>query len=226
MLLMRKKLLRQISKRMQERYSNRYRSLRYDVRTLGWGSTEQQELRFDQTLHGGVDFTNRVVLDLGCGFGDYLSFLSNRKMRFREYIGMDINPDLLNEARKRHSRRRRQNFRFTTGDLVIETPKKPIADVGVMLGVLNLNHKGVVDNYEYSFLCIRNAFALVREALIVDFLSANRFTEYPKEEFVFYHEPERMLSFALTLTPGVLLKHDYEPIPQKEFMMFLKKTDL
>ncbi len=222
---MRKHLLRQISKQTIERYSNRYHSLRYDIRTLGWGTVEQQQHRFEQTLQGGVNFSNRAVLDIGCGFGDYLSFLTRHRIRFDKYIGLDINPDLLAEAKKRQSRRRARNFSFTTSDLLNDGSLEPIVDVAVMLGVLNFNHKGLVDNYEYSYRCIRKAFALVREALIVDFLSAKRFSGYPKEDFVFYHDPVRMLKFAMSLTPNAILKHDYRPIPQKEFMMFLFKKD-
>jgi len=32
-----------------------------------------------------------------------------------------------------------------------------------------------------------------------------------------------MLDFALALSPNVVLKHNYAPIPQKEFMLFIYK---
>jgi predicted alpha/beta hydrolase len=49
-----------------ERYSNRYKKLGYDVKTLGWGSVEQQEYRFSQTLD--IDFKDKSIVDIGCGF--------------------------------------------------------------------------------------------------------------------------------------------------------------
>ena len=59
--------------------------------------------------------------------------------------------------------------------------------------------------------------------LVVDFLSTSLTPDYPKEDAVFYHDPEKMLSFALGLTPNVTLIHDYPPIPQKEFMLVLHR---
>jgi len=63
----------------------------------------------------------------------------------------------------------------------------------------------------------------VRELLVVDFLSLQYAPNYPKEDFVFYHDPLKMLEFAFELTPNVLLKHNYAPIPQREFMLYLYK---
>ena len=92
-----------------------------------------------------------------------------------------------------------------------------------MLGVLNFNLKDKANNLEYSKLAITNAFSHVDETLIVDFLSSKLTSEYPKEDFVFYHNPIDMLEFALTLTDNVKLIHNYMPIPQKEFMLILSK---
>jgi len=98
-----------------------------------------------------------------------------------------------------------------------------VADAGIMLGVLNLNLKEKFDNYAYSELFIEKAFGCVKKLLVVDFLSEEITAPYPKEDFVFYHNPARMLEFAFTLTPNVVLKHNYQPIPQKEFMLYLYK---
>ena len=46
-----KSKLETIAKQTCSRYSQRYREMGYNVRTLGWGSTEQQELRFDRVLN-------------------------------------------------------------------------------------------------------------------------------------------------------------------------------
>lgn len=207
---------------MIARYSTRYRDMGYHIRTLGWGTLEQQRYRFAQTLAMGLNFEGKAVLDIGCGFGDYVDFLAESGVGFSSYLGLDINPDLIGEAQQRHQGRPERNFRvldLCVGDL----PCEPLGDVGVMLGLLNLNLHGEMDNYEYSCNIIANALSLVREALVVDFISARRLEEYPKEDFIFYHNPSRMLDFAFTLADNVVLKHDYLPIPQKEFMLVLKR---
>lgn len=211
-----------IAANMVQRYTNRYRDLGYHVRTLGWGSAEQQRRRFAMTLTLGLDLTGKRVVDIGCGFGDYYDYLKDAGVSCDSYLGLDINPDLLHEARARHEDDPRTTF--VQADLTQEQPDEPLGDVGVMLGVLNLNLHDAFNNEMYSRQLITRAFGLVRQALIVDFLSARLDPGYPREDFVYYHEPCRILDFALSLTPDVVLKHDYQPLPQKEFLLLLRKT--
>lgn len=216
-----KKELEEISAMMVDRYSNRYRKLGYNVHTLGWGSKEQQEFRFRQTLAGIEPDGEKTLLDIGCGFGDYFSFLTAENLAVKKYLGWDINPDLIAEAAKIWESNPVAEFNVV--NISAEEPPAK-ADIAIMLGLLNLNLQGKVDNYEYSFGLIKNAFACVNEVLVVDFLSAKLTPDYPKEDFVFYHEPAKMLEFALTLSPNVVLKHNYAPIPQKEFMLFIYQS--
>lgn len=217
-----KKELEEISAMMVERYSNRYRKLGYNVHTLGWGSKEQQEYRFRQTLDGIGSGPDKTLIDIGCGFGDYFAFLTAENLAVKKYLGWDINPDLIAEAAKIWEKNPAAEFSVVNISAGKPAPAK--ADIAIMLGLLNLNLQGKVDNYEYSFDLIRNAFACVNEVLVVDFLSTELTPDYPKEDFIFYHEPARMLEFALTLSPNVVLKHNYAPIPQKEFMLFIYKS--
>jgi SAM-dependent methyltransferase len=212
---------KKISSQTIERYSKRYAQLGYDVRTLGWGSKEQQEYRFMQTLSSPYDFEGKTILDIGCGFGDYANFLIEQNIPFGQYIGWDINPDLSAEAKKRY--KDNSKVQFETVNLSSLENIQPVADIAVMLGVLNFNLKGQLDNYEYSESMIQKALPLVKELMIVDFLSEYRTSGYPKEEFVFYHNPVKMLEFALLFSENVELKHNYAPIPQKEFMLFIGK---
>jgi SAM-dependent methyltransferase len=217
-----KKELIDISREMIERYSRRYKQLGYDVKTLGWGTREQQTYRFAQTINGAAEFERKSVLDIGCGFGDYGRFLIESNIHPGSYTGWDLNPDLIEEAKKRN--RKIKNFHFEVKNLASAEDLKTEFDIAVMLGVLNLNLKGKIDNYEYSRQFIGNAFACVKELLVVDFLSTRLAKEYPAEDFVFYHDPEEMLKFALQLSDNVILKHNYLPIPQKEFMLFIYKV--
>ncbi len=211
--------LKTISEETIKRYSTRYKKMGCDVKTLGWGSTEQQKYRFAQTIDCNIDFKNKSILDIGCGFGDYLDFLLENDIKIKNYIGYDLNAELIGEAQKKHT------YEFATFDVenILDTQKQNVADIGVMLGLLNFNLKNTMDNIEYSKLAIQQAFSMVNEVLIVDFLSMHLTPNYAKEDFVFYHNPSAMLDFALTLSRNVFLKHNYAPIPQKEFMLFIYK---
>ena len=212
--------LQEISTMMVERYSKRYNEMGYNVRTLGWGDTEQQEYRFVQTYATPLD--GKHVLDIGCGFGDYYKTMLKNGIAPAQYTGWDINPDLVGEANTIFEEDPKANF--AVSDLTTLSVSEPVADVGIMLGLLNLNLDGhEYNNMKYSKMMIRNAFAAVKETLVVDFISTAREGDWPKEDFIFYHNPAEMLEFALELSPNAMIRHDYLPIPQKEFMLFINK---
>ncbi len=214
--------LQGISKQMIERYSNRYSQFGYDIKTLGWGTIEQQHYRFLMTLSADIDFANKTIVDIGCGFGDYYSFFKNKKIGISSYTGIDINPDLICEARKMSGQESKVNFEV--GNLLeMELAEIGNFDISIMLGLLNLNLKGKIDNYQYSKKMIENAFNITGKLLVVDFISTRLTDTYPKEDFIFYHEPVKMMEYALSLSDNVVLKHNYSPIPQKEFMLFIYK---
>ena len=210
--------IKEISDQTINRYSTRYKQKGNNVLTLGWGSKEQQIYRFHQTLDSNINFKKKVILDIGCGFGDYNDFLYKNQIMIKKYIGYDINENLLNDAKKTQSKISKFELKN-----ILTIEEKNIADIGVMLGVLNFNLKDKMDNMEYSKLFIKKAFNLVNEVLIIDFLSTNLTKDYEKEDFVFYHDPVEILKFAFTLSTNCVLKHNYAPIPQKEFMLFIYK---
>lgn len=210
------KTLNEIAKSTISRYSKRFQKLGRNVHTLGWGSEEQQNYRFEQVLRV-VSLEEKDVLDIGCGFGDFLSYCIDAGCVPLHYTGWDINQDLIAEAKQEYP-----GSTFSVLNLAERKELKSVSAVGVMLGVLNFNFKDDYDNLSFSKMMIKKAFSAVSETLIVDFLSLYRIPNYPKEDFVFYHDPSEMLAFALELTPNVRLFHDYAPIPQKEFMLVLE----
>lgn len=216
------KSFNKISSLMNQRYSKRFTQMGYDPKTLGWGSKEQQEFRFLKAIEE-LHFNNpKSILDIGCGFGDLLALFINKKIPISSFTGLDINSDLIEEAKKKW-KTSFIPYEFKVYNILEEPINKPIADIGFLIGVLNLNLKDDFDNYTYSKVFIKNAFLAVNEVLVVDFLSSHISDSYSKEEFVFYHDPSKMLEFALTLTPNVIIKHNYAPIPQKEFILYLYK---
>ena len=215
---MKKNYLQDISQQTIKRYSDRYRNMGKDVKTLGWGSQEQQQYRFAKILDI-VDCKNKTILDIGCGFGDFFEFIISRNIRPHFYTGWDINKDLIFEAKNSFN----DDFLDFKVENLLETKNNYSADIVIMLGLLNFNLKKTFNNIDYSKKMITKAFTHCKSKLVVDFLSSNLSKDYPKEDFVFYHHPSEMLDFAFELTSNVSLFHNYKAIPQKEFILVLEK---
>ena len=210
---------KKISEATKDRYDNRLSIHGKDIKTLGWGNIEQQEYRFKNILNA-TDFNKKNILDIGCGFGDLYDFLKKSQIKIQSYTGWDINENLLEKANNRED----EIVKYEISDIAkFSVSHKDKFDIGIMLGLLNFKLESESFNYEYTSNIIKNAFNNVNEVLVVDFISSYTTSSYPKEDFIFYHEPEIVLNVALQITSNVVLKHNYSPIPQKEFMLYIYK---
>lgn len=213
-----KLLLKKIHDDTVKRYNERLEKYGYGSKSLGWDSKENQMVRFNAAL-SLVDTTDKIVLDIGCGFGDLLDAIYLVGQKPKLYIGVDINRGIVNIARKRHP-----EAKFLIKNILLESKLNQLkSDIVFINGVLNFNLKRYgINNYDYAENFIRKAWSLCKDALLVDMLSLDRDSDYPVEDFVFYYSPETMFSFAKSLTTNIVLKHDYPSIPQREFLLLLR----
>ncbi|WP_230530750.1 class I SAM-dependent methyltransferase [Microvirga roseola] len=68
------------------------------ARGVDWNSAESHEIRHRQFLHL-IDDTKSSVLDLGCGFGDFVRFL-RQSGHHGPFIGYDVAPSMIAEAKR------------------------------------------------------------------------------------------------------------------------------
>src|SRR5689334_4564083 len=83
--------------RIVERYNRRLAQFGDDIRSLASGTEERRRVRF-QTLCEIGRLEGKRLLDLGCGFGDLLTYLRELDVEV-DYTGYDINPQLIDVAR-------------------------------------------------------------------------------------------------------------------------------
>jgi len=193
--------------RFVELYGTRFREFGNDVRTVGWGSRQDQWLRFD-VLCRNLDLDGRRILDVGCGLGDLVAFLDGRGVRDFDYLGIDLVTDLVGEAQRTFGGARRQ---FITADLLDDRDFGEF-DVVLASGALTLC---VADNAAQARRAIAKMFASCRHAVAVNFLSTYVDFQTPKN---FHYEPESMFAYSRSLTRWVRLYHDY---PLYEFTLQL-----
>ncbi len=209
--------IRRLDKLLIARYSERLNLFGNDPKTLGWDSTASQDTRFAKAVRL-VEFEGRSVLDVGCGLADFCEFLERRIFSSPlDYTGLDINPELIKACQTRFPHKP-----FSVGNILLDLTPGAKWDVVTMFGLLNLRFSEF-GNIDFAREMIVKAFSLTRDTLIVDMLSELTDASYPVENFVYYYKPDDMLRFALTLTPYVSISHDYPSIPQREFMIVMRK---
>jgi SAM-dependent methyltransferase len=190
------------------RYTDRLDKLGTTVQALGWKDREQQYLRFEILADIG-ELDGKSVLDVGCGFGDLLGYLTEAGKRV-EYTGIDINPDIVSEARKRYP-----GVRFECQDLT-EQRVDGHFDYVIESGVFN--HK-LSDNERF----MRDMLSAMFDHC-VSAVAANMMTSYVdyRDDHLFYYDPGEALGFAKELSRFTSIRHDY---PLYEFTLFVYKLD-
>lgn len=187
-------------------YEDKVRLYGYDHRGLGFRSRSSQERRFEALLGLG-DFHGRTLLDVGCGFGDFLHFLEERGIR-PSYTGLDICEPMIRRCRERFVT---ANAQFVVADVLEYAPRQSY-DYVVASGIFGLEAPGVRERIAPT---LERMNSWSRIGCAVNFLS--RRSPAPAEARV-YVEPAEMLQLGLAITPAVRIDHSYLP---NDFTMYL-----
>ena len=190
-------------------YEDKVRRFGYDHRGLGFRNRSSQEKRFEALLALG-DFDGRHILDVGCGFGDFLSFLLARGIR-PVYTGLDLCEPMVARGRERFAP---EQGRFIAGDVLDHTPDQPY-DFVVASGIFGLDAAGARERIRPT---VERMFQWARLGVAANFLS--RRSPAPAEARV-YVDPAELLELGLLLTPAARLDHSYLP---NDFTLHLYKT--
>lgn len=180
----------------------------YCHRGLGFRSAGSQERRFEALLALG-DFHGRRLLDVGCGFGDFLAYLHRLGMR-PVYTGIDICEPMVQRCRERFAG---SQARFEVADALAYAPADA-PDFVVASGIFGLDSRDARARIRPT---LHRMFDWARLGLAANFLSGRSLE--PAEGRV-YVDPAEALEIALALTPAVRLDHAYLP---NDFTIHLDK---
>ena len=196
--------------RIVNRHRNAYNSHGFHVNALHWSSREYQYLLFDVLLDIGVESGSRV-LDFGCGFGDLSGYFAQKGIEV-DYTGIDLSPELLNEAHYRH-----KNSTFFKGDLFEFSPPPQSFDYTFASGSLS---EPLEDGGDYTRHTIRRLFDSSRRGCAFNLLDAAH--EWTANRFDLQSfDAEEMVEWSRTLTPDVELRRDYA---ENSFTLYLRRT--
>ncbi len=190
-------------------YADKVRTYGFDHRGLGFRNKSSQARRFEAMLALG-DLDGARVLDVGCGFGDFLAYLSDRGIE-PEYTGLDICEPMVERCRERFPS---GAARFLVGDALQFEPDEPY-DYVIASGLFGLDSVGARERIRPT---IERLFAWSRIGTAMNFLSTR--SPSPAEARI-YVDPCKALEAALSLSPAARIDHTYLP---NDFTMFLYKT--
>lgn len=194
-----------ISDSIIHHYLNLFKEYGVNSRSIGW-SNGRQSIRFNVISQIG-NLHNSSILDVGCGFGDFYGYLKYQKIK-ANYHGVDINNEFVKIAKGRYP-----NASFEVRD--IQKKRFPTKfDWVIAIGITN--H---ASTYPHLKNILKEMFRICKKGIAIDFISS--YVDYKNKE-IFYTSPEKIFSFAKTLTRRVSLRHDYMPF---EFCLYLYKDD-
>ena len=195
------------SEKIKSRYQKRFRKYGVSPVSLCWKGRGAAHQRFRQ-FWAQIDFNNKSVLDVGCGFGEFGKFLVKRYKNV-SYKGCDIVPEFINEARKNLA-----NLDFEVRDY-LKNPSPRKFDVVIASGILNSN---VSDNMAYRKEAISVMFAHTKEVFAFNMLGSHPAPENYSTKNVWYADSLEVLDYCLSLTRRVIFRANYHP---RDFTVFM-----
>jgi SAM-dependent methyltransferase len=169
---------------------------------VDWSGIDSHQLRHRQFLRLLDGATDASIIDLGCGFGDFLRFLRAEGHQGR-FIGYDIAPGMIGKARELHGES--DDRRWYVGAEPAE-----IADFAIASGIFNV--KGDVPDEEwrrYVHHTIDRLACAGRRGFAFNVLSMSSDPERRRPN-LYYAEPADMLSYCLSkYGRSVALLQDY-----------------
>jgi len=195
------------SEKIKKLYEKKFKKYGEDPKSLFWQSKGAAHQRFRQ-FWAEIDFTDKSVLDVGCGFGELGHFLTRRYENVN-YFGIDNVSDFIKTAQNRFP-----ELAFEVRDYLTEPINKKF-DVVVASGILNSN---VADNMAYRKKAIKTMFGLTKKVLAFNMLGAHPQPKNDEKSNIWYADSFEVLNYCATLTRRIIFRANYHP---KDFTIFM-----
>ena len=114
----------------KEFYQNNYDTYGVSAEGVAWDSTQTQKRRFSAIASCIGDVSQDILVDAGCGFGDFYLYLKEKNNLPKRYIGLDLCAPMVKVAKVRTGCTIQQR------DILKQTI--PMADWYVASGSMNL----------------------------------------------------------------------------------------
>lgn len=203
---MNQQLQNEDTNRIAEHFSSLLACHGMSPQSLDWSSCQSQKARFE-ALAGIGDLANTTILDVGCGLADLHAWLLARGVS-HNYTGLDVTQAMATQAAARFP----DAEIFHAEMLTAAGLEKRKFDYVFASGVFYLRQS---DPMDYLQAAVSKMFALCRRGVAFNSLSTWSSRQDPQE---FYADPLLTAAICRTLSPHLVLRHDYHP---GDFTMYL-----
>ena len=118
-------------------YNTKLKRFGNNFKGMNWPSQKNQYLRFEQLIK--IDnLRNKTIHDLGCGNGELLKFLKEKKIIFSKYFGSDISDFMIDAAKNNFYSSNKICFEKIN---ILETKKKIMHDYVITSGIFNVKNQ-------------------------------------------------------------------------------------
>ena len=193
---------KEIEDSVKKLFQKYYKEHGNSMKSLAWKSEEQNQRRFEILREIGI-MSKDTILDVGCGFGDYVkySFLNL-------YLGIDIVPEFIEIAMSKYE----SSF--------IRFKESTIFDINEefdwVISAGAFGYKDVTDDYIKKTL--KKAFTLCKKGIAFNFTST--YVNY-RDTLNHYVDPLELFDWARkNLSKYIVIRHDYLP---HEFIIYIYK---
>lgn len=169
---------------------------------VDWNGDASHQLRHRQFLRLIADHPEASMIDLGCGFGDFLRFVRGAG-HHGPFIGYDISDSMIDAARTAHGED--ASCRWRVGAVPLEP-----ADFATASGILNV--KGDIADNEWRGYVERTIDVLARSSRIGFAFNVLSLSSDPdrRRPNLYYADPSHMLAHCLArYGRNVALLQDY-----------------
>jgi SAM-dependent methyltransferase len=157
---------------------------------VGWQSAGTQRRRFAAIRKVMGTPAGHSLVDAGCGFGDFLLYLRERGEEPESYLGLELLPEMVREAR------RRTTAQIRRCDILRD--RLPVADLYVASGSMNRL------NALETRLFIRRCWEASRRRFVFNLLEGRGV----REGFA-YHRPREIADYCRSLGAKVRILDGY-----------------
>jgi len=196
-------------KRIVDRHRDSLKRHGHHPNALYWSSREIQEIRFGVLAEIGIQ-SGDSVLDVGCGFGDFNSWIEGLGRRV-DFTGIDLSPDLIGVAKGKHP-----DARLLCGELFDFHFEPGEFDWVILSGALN---EQLHDDSAYAFRVIERMYRLCRKGVAFNMLDARHLVAHDLHS----QTPATVLAYCQSLCPDCAVQDEYL---QNDFSIYMFKQQM